>query len=69
MTNIYLTDLGEEAVVDFVKDYEELYDNTYKHFKDKARKGVSGKVSPTATSCLSRCARPGLSCKEQVKAS
>ena len=38
MTNIYLTDLDEEAIVDFVKDYEELYNKTNDHFKDKARK-------------------------------
>ena len=38
MTNIYLTDLGEEAIVDFVKDHEELYYKTTEHFKDKARK-------------------------------
>ena len=30
MTNIYLTDSDEEAIVDFEKDYEELYDkNNY----------------------------------------
>ena len=28
MANIYLTDLDEEATVDFVKGYEELYDKT-----------------------------------------
>ena len=33
MTNIYLM----EAIVDFVKDYEELY-KTIEHFKDKATK-------------------------------
>ena len=34
VTNTYL----EEATVDFVKDPEELYDNTNDHVKDKARK-------------------------------
>ena len=38
MTSIYLTDSDEEAIVDFVKDHQELYDMTNKHFKDKARK-------------------------------
>ena len=28
MTNIYLTDSDEEAIVDFVKDHEELYDKS-----------------------------------------
>ena len=37
MTNIYLTDSDDEAIVDFVKDHEELYDKTNEHFKDKAR--------------------------------
>ena len=36
--NIYLTDLSKEAIVDFVKDYEELYNNTNEHFNDKTRK-------------------------------
>ena len=31
MTNIYLTDSDEEAIVDFVKDHEELYDKTNGH--------------------------------------
>ena len=26
MTNIYLIDLDEETIVDFVKDHQELYD-------------------------------------------
>ena len=38
MTNIYLTDSGKEAIVDFVKDHKELYDKMNEHFKDKARK-------------------------------
>ena len=38
MTNIYLTDSDEEAIVDFIKDYEELYNKTNKHLKEKARK-------------------------------
>ena len=38
MTNIYLTDFDEKAIVDFVKVHEELYDKTNEHFKAKARK-------------------------------
>ena len=38
MTNIYFTDSDEEAVVDFEKDHEELYDKTKENFKDKSRK-------------------------------
>ena len=38
MTNIYSADSGEEAIVDFDKDHEELYDKTNKHFNDDARK-------------------------------
>ena len=38
MTNIYLTDSDEEAIVDFVKDHKEFYDKINEHFKDKARK-------------------------------
>ena len=41
MTNIYVTDSDEEAIVDFVKDHEELYDKTSEHFKDKSKEGVS----------------------------
>ena len=28
MTNIYLTDSDNEAIVDFVRDHEELYNKT-----------------------------------------
>ena len=38
MTNIYMKDSDEEAVVDFVKDHEEWYNKTNEHFKDKTRK-------------------------------
>ena len=38
MTNIYLTDSDEEAIVDIVKDHKELYDKTSEHFKDNAMK-------------------------------
>ena len=38
MTNIYLTDLDEEAIVDNLKDHKVLYNKSNEHFKDKARK-------------------------------
>ena len=38
MTNIYLNDSDEEAIVEFVKDHMELCDKTFERFKDKARK-------------------------------
>ena len=36
--NINLTHTDEVAIVDFVKDYEELYAKTHNMFKNKARK-------------------------------
>ena len=38
MTNTYLTRSDEEAIVDFVKAHEGLYNKITEHFKDKARK-------------------------------
>ena len=38
ITNIYLMDSDEEAIVDFVKDHKNLYNKINEHFKDKARK-------------------------------
>ena len=38
MTNIYLIDLDEEAIVDFERDHKELYNETNEHFKDEERK-------------------------------
>ena len=45
MTNIYVTDSDEEAIVGFVKDHEELYNKSDEYFKDKARKGCLWKQS------------------------
>ena len=41
MKNIYLMDSDKEAIVDFVKYHEELFDKINKHFKGKAREEVS----------------------------
>ena len=38
MTSMYRTDSDEEAIVNFVKDHKELYDNINDHFRDKVRK-------------------------------
>ena len=38
MTHIFLTHSDKEAIVDFMKDHEELYHKISEHFKDKTRK-------------------------------
>ena len=38
MKSIFLSDSDEEAIVDFVKQHEELFDKTHEKFKDKQRK-------------------------------
>ena len=38
MANFYITDSDEEAIVDFVKSHEGLYDKTNEHFKDQVIK-------------------------------
>ena len=38
MKSIFLSDSGEEAIVEFVKQHEELYDQTNDSFKDKQKK-------------------------------
>ena len=38
MTNIYLTDLDEKAIVGLVKDLRDLYDKTNEHFEERTRK-------------------------------
>ena len=68
MNNIYLTGSNEVAIVDFVKNHEELYDKTNEHFKDKVSKERLTGLQ-TVTNCLSRCARPGLSRKGHIMAS
>ena len=60
-------DSDKEAIVDFVKNHKELYNKT-NFSRTKQRRNVSGSSSPTATSCLSRCAGPGLSRRGHVAA-
>ena len=50
--------------MDFVKDHKDLYNNTNELSRIKQGRSVSGSSSPTAASCLSRCARPGLTLKD-----
>ena len=38
MKSIFLSDSDEEAIVDFMKQHEELFDKTHKKFKDKQGK-------------------------------
>ena len=37
MKSIFLTDSDEEAIVEFIKQHEELYDKTNNSFKDKQK--------------------------------
>ena len=47
MKSIFLNDSDEEAILEFVKQHEELYDKTNDSFKDKQRKEI---LSESATS-------------------
>ena len=69
MTNIYLTDLDKEIIVDFMKDHEELCDKTNDHFKDKARKACLCERVANSQTCLSRYATRGLGGKGHIMAS
>ena len=39
MKSIFLSDSDEEAIMEFVKQHEELYDNTNDNFKNKQKSG------------------------------
>ena len=41
MKSIFLSDSDEEAIVEFIKQHEELYDKTKDSFKDKEKKEVT----------------------------
>ena len=48
MKSIFLSDSDEEAIVEFVKQHEELYDKTNNSFKDKQKKeGLWEQVAAT----------------------
>ena len=59
MTNIYLTDSEEEAIVNFGKDHEELYARPTNTLLTRPGRNAFRRGSPTVTSCLSNCARLG----------
>ena len=68
MTNVYL--MHEEAIVDFVKDLEELYDRTNEHFKNKARKEcLWEQLANSHKLSVKGCARLGLTRKGHIMAS
>ena len=51
MKSIFLNDSDEEAIVEFIKQHEELYDKTNDSFKDKQKKEQLEQLPET---CLSR---------------
>ena len=59
MTNIYLPDSDEEAIVNFGKDHEELYVKPTNTLLTRPGRNAFRRGSPTVTSCLSNCARLG----------
>ena len=59
MKTISLSDSDEEAILEFVKQHEELYDKTNDRFKDKQKKDF-GNSKQLPETCLSRLWRSGL---------
>ena len=52
VTNIYLTDSDEEAIVDFVKDREEHYDRPMSTLGTRPGRIACGRGAPAVPSCL-----------------
>ena len=69
MINIYLTDSDWEANVDTLGRTNRSCTRLMNISWTKQGRGVSGRDLPTVSTCLSRCARPGLSHKGHVTAS
>ena len=69
ITNIYLTDSDEEAIVDFVKDHKELNNKTSEHFKDKERKECLWERFTNSHKLPIKVEKPGLSLKGHGTAS
>ena len=63
MANIFLTDSEEEAIVDFVKNQEKLYDKIDKLCNKKTGRIVSGKFLPGDENSLYKPTRHGSSPK------
>ena len=59
MTNIYLTDSDEKAIVDFVKDHKSYMTRRMNISRTRPGRNAFGRGLPTAASCLSECARLG----------
>ena len=70
MTNIYLKDSDAEAIVDFVKDHEELCNKSNEHdtLRPRPVRNAFGRGSPTVASCVSKCVRLGSNPKRPVMA-
>ena len=64
-----ITNSDEEAIVDFVKGHEELYDKTSEHFKDKARRVSLGRVCMESQAACQGVQDLSLSCKGHVTGS
>ena len=60
MKSIFLSDSDEEAIVEFVKQHEVLYDKTNNSFKDKQNKERLWSRLQLQETCLSRLGRSGL---------
>ena len=60
MTNIYLTDSDEEAIVALCRTTRSCTTRLMNISRTKQGRTVSWSSSPTVESCLSRCARPGM---------
>ena len=63
MTKIYQTDSDEEAIVDFVKAMRSSIARPPSSLRTISRRNACGRGSPTAASCLSKCASLGLNPK------
>ena len=52
MKSIFLSDSDKEAIVEFIKQHEELYDKTNDSFKDKQKERLSERLAETCPSRL-----------------
>ena len=69
MTNIYLTDSDEEAIVEFLRPIRSCTTRPMNILRTKQGRSVSGRGLPTVATSLSRCSRPSLSRKGYITAS
>ena len=52
MKSIFLSDSDKEAIVEFIKQHEELYDKTNDSFKDKQKERLWERLAETCPSRL-----------------